>query len=103
MLLVCTRRCGGSLFRALSAEVDIDSTGEYQAHRVVQPSYVCLNCGSPALDLAGVPAEIAAEEEADVAAPTRQVLCPVCETLVAVAPSMECPVCGSDLEGLETA
>jgi rubrerythrin len=89
------------LFRALLAEVDVDSAGEYQAHRVVDPSYVCLNCGAPALDLAAVPGAMAEVEAEEAGAPAREVLCPVCETLVAVAPGMECPVCGADLEGLE--
>jgi len=30
MLLMCANRCGGALFRALFAEVDLDSGGEYQ-------------------------------------------------------------------------
>ena len=64
MLLICPNRCGGSLFRALFAEVDIDSGGEYVEHRVTQPAYVCLNCGSPAVDLGEVPREMAAEAEA---------------------------------------
>jgi DNA-directed RNA polymerase subunit RPC12/RpoP len=101
VLLVCTRRCGGELFRALFAEVELDSGGEYQDHRVVQPGYVCLNCGAPALDLATVPAELEAEakeEEAAAAAVTADVLCPVCETMVQLEANMECPNCGSPLE-----
>ena len=47
MLLVCSRRCGGGLFRALFAEVELDASGAYQDHRVTQPGYVCLNCGAP--------------------------------------------------------
>ncbi|HEY8841779.1 MAG TPA: hypothetical protein VIO80_14240 [Candidatus Dormibacteraeota bacterium] len=47
MLLMCSHRCGGRLFRALFAEVDIDSGGEYQDRRIAQPGYVCLNCGAP--------------------------------------------------------
>ena len=50
MWLVCSRRCGGTLFRVLDAEVEVDSSGAYQSHRVVQPGYLCLNCGSPAVD-----------------------------------------------------
>jgi DNA-directed RNA polymerase subunit RPC12/RpoP len=101
VLLVCTRRCGGELFRALFAEVELDSGGEYQDHHVVQPGYVCLNCGAPALDLATVPAELEAEakeEEAAAAAVTADVLCPVCETMVQLEANMECPNCGSPLE-----
>lgn len=98
MLLVCSRRCGGKLFRALFAEVDVDEQGEYTAHRLTQPGFVCLNCGSPAVDLARVPDEIAAEEAEDQAPEPREVLCPVCETLVQVGPEAECPVCGSYLE-----
>jgi len=51
MMLVCSNRCGGQLFRALFAEVDVDASGEYQDYRVAQPGYVCLNCGAPAVDL----------------------------------------------------
>ena len=100
MLLVCSRRCGGALFRALFAEVEVDSAGEYQDHRVTQPGYVCLNCGAPALDLATVPAELEAEareEEAAMVVVT-DVLCPVCETKVQLDAGMECPNCGSPLE-----
>jgi DNA-directed RNA polymerase subunit RPC12/RpoP len=97
--LACSRRCGGQLFRALFAEVDLDAAGDYQDHRIVQPSYVCLNCGAPALDLGAVPAEIEAERGADARpAVVAEVLCPVCETMVALDPSMECPNCGSPLE-----
>lgn len=98
MLLVCSRRCGGKLFRALFAEVEVDETGEYQAHRVTQPGYVCLNCGAPAIDLSVVPAEMAAEEEEEPAAAVSDVLCPVCETMVQLDENMECPNCGSPLE-----
>lgn len=99
MLLVCSRRCGGKLFRALFAEVDVDARGEYQEHRITQPSFMCLNCGSPALDLGAVPAQIQADEDEDAAStvPT-DVLCPVCETMVQLDVNMECPNCGSPLE-----
>ena len=100
MLLVCSRKCGGKLFRALFAEVDVDASGEYQGHRVTQPGYVCLNCGAPALDLSEVPAEMEAEARADEATATvvADVLCPVCETMVQLDANMECPNCGSPLE-----
>ena len=100
MLLVCSRRCGGALFRELFAEVDVDSSGEYQDHRITQPGYVCLNCGAPALDLATVPAELEAEarEEESTTSVTADVLCPVCETMVQLDSNMECPNCGSPLE-----
>jgi DNA-directed RNA polymerase subunit RPC12/RpoP len=100
MLLVCSRKCGGKLFRALFAEVDVDASGEYQGHRVTQPGYVCLNCGAPALDLGEVPAEMEAEARADEATATvvADVLCPVCETMVQLDANMECPNCGSPLE-----
>jgi DNA-directed RNA polymerase subunit RPC12/RpoP len=100
MLLVCSRRCGGALFRALFAEVEVDSSGEFQDYRVAQPGYVCLNCGAPAVDLSEVPAELEAEARADEAAttPVADVLCPVCETKVQLDADMECPNCGSPLE-----
>jgi DNA-directed RNA polymerase subunit RPC12/RpoP len=100
MLLVCSRKCGGKLFRALFAEVEVDASGEYQDYRVTQPGYVCLNCGAPALDLGEVPAALDAEarEEEAPATPVADVLCPVCETLVQLDPDMECPNCGSPLE-----
>ena len=65
MMLVCSRRCGGKLFRALFAEVEIDSGGEYQDYRIAQPGYICLNCGSPAFDLSEVPVEMEAEARED--------------------------------------
>src|SRR5438445_772037 len=37
MWLVCSQRCGGTLFRALNAEVEVDAAGTYQAHDVPQP------------------------------------------------------------------
>ena len=99
MLLVCSQRCGGKLFRALFAEVDIDAQGAYQDHRFTQPGYVCLNCGAPALDLGEVPAAIEAEaREEEASAAPADVLCPVCETMVRLDASMECPNCGSPLE-----
>jgi len=99
MQLACSRRCGGRLFRALFAEVDLDADGEYQDHRIAQPGYICLNCGAPAFDLGLVPQEMdleAAEDEPAVV--VTDVLCPVCETLVQVGNEMECPNCGSPLE-----
>ena len=100
MLLVCSRRCGGTLFRALFAEVEVDAAGAYQDHRVTQPGYVCLNCGAPAIDLGEVPAamDAEAEEEEATAVAVAEVLCPVCETMVQLDANMECPNCGSPLE-----
>jgi DNA-directed RNA polymerase subunit RPC12/RpoP len=98
MLLVCSRRCGGRLFRALFTEVEIDSSGAYQSHQVVQPGYICLNCGSPAVDLSEVPNAIEAEALEDEAPAVTDILCPVCETMVQVDSGMECPNCGAPLE-----
>src|ERR1700730_4999909 len=98
MLLVCSHRCGGRLFRALFAEVELDSGGVYQDHRIAQPGYICLNCGSPALHLSQVPAEMDADADADTALAGSDILCPVCETLVQVDAGMECPNCGGTLE-----
>ena len=100
MLVVCSQKCGGRLFRALFPEVEVDAAGEYQGHRVVHPGYVCLNCGAPALDLGAVPGEMEAaarEDEASTPVVT-DVLCPVCETMVKLDGEMECPNCGSPLE-----
>jgi DNA-directed RNA polymerase subunit RPC12/RpoP len=98
MLLVCSGRCGGRLFRALFAEVEVDSGGGYQDHRIAQPGYICLNCGSPAVDLSEVPAEMDAEAAEDEPATGADILCPVCETMVQVGAGMECPNCGAPLE-----
>lgn len=98
MMLVCSRRCGGRLFRALFAEVEIDSAGEYQDHRITQAGYVCLNCGAPALDLGEVPAQLEEDGREDAAPVTVEVLCPVCETIVQLGVEGECPNCGSPLE-----
>ncbi len=99
MWLVCSQRCGGTLFRAVNAEVEVDAAGTYQAHRVVQPGYLCLNCGSPAIDLGAVPEAMEADEaEDDTAVTSMDVLCPICETLVSVLPGEECPNCGAALE-----
>jgi DNA-directed RNA polymerase subunit RPC12/RpoP len=98
MLLACSRRCGGRLFRALFAEVELDSGGAYQDHQIVQPGYICLNCGSPAFDLGEVPAEMDAEAAEDAKPAATDILCPVCETLVQVDAGMECPNCGAPLE-----
>ena len=95
---MCSRRCGSALFRALFAEVDVDAGGDYQGHHVVQPGYVCLNCGAPAMDLGGVPEAMAAEAGEEAAAVTVDLLCPVCETLVAIVAGEECPNCGAELE-----
>ena len=98
-MLACSRRCGGRLFRALFAEVELDDRGEYQDFRIAQPGYICLNCGSPAFDLGEVPAEMEAEELAEEAKPAAaDILCPVCETLVQVDAGMDCPNCGAPLE-----
>ena len=101
MQLRCSNRCGGTLFRALFAEVDLDAGGEYQDHRVTQPSYLCLNCGSPALDLGEVPAAIRADAEEDEPPEAVEILCPVCESLVVVGVGRECPNCGALLEEIE--
>ena len=87
------------MFRALFAEVEIDSSGEYQDYRIAQQGYICLNCGAPALDLGEVPAEREAEARAEEAATMQltDVLCPVCETMVQLDKEMECPNCGSPL------
>ena len=100
MLLICSQKCGSKLFRALFAEVELDSSGEFQRYRVSQPGYVCLSCGAPALDLSEVPAELEAEARAEEAekATVADVLCPVCETMVQLDANMECPNCGSPLE-----
>ena len=99
MWLVCSQRCGGTLFQALSAEVEVDSAGNYQAHRIVQPGFLCLNCGAPAIDLGAVPEAMEEDEEQEETALTSlDVLCPICETLVSVFPGEECPNCGAALE-----
>ena len=81
------------------AEIDVDPGGAYQDHRITQPGYLCLNCGAPAVDLGRVPAEMAEEQDADELASgsTRQVLCPVCESLIETGPEDECPNCGAPL------
>ncbi|HEX6548512.1 MAG TPA: hypothetical protein VF134_07215, partial [Candidatus Dormibacteraeota bacterium] len=90
------------LFRALFTEVDMDQQGAYQSFRIVQPGYLCLNCGAPAFDLSEVPAEreaeAAAEEEEVLVSTPIDILCPACETLVSIVPGEECPVCGAPLE-----
>jgi len=98
VFLVCSRRCGGKLFRALFTEVEVDESGTYQSHQVVQPGYICLNCGSPAVDLSEVPNALEAEAQEDAPAVVSDILCPVCETMVQVDDSMECPNCGAPLE-----
>jgi DNA-directed RNA polymerase subunit RPC12/RpoP len=99
MWLVCTSRCGSRLFRALDAELVVDAAGDYQEHRMLQPSYLCLSCGAPAVDLGAVPDAIAEDEEAkEAAAMAVDVLCPMCETRVSVLPGEECPNCGTALE-----
>ena len=99
MWLECTRRCGGRLFRPLDAELVVDPSGAYQEHRVLQPSYLCLNCGSPAVDLGAVPEAMAEDaDEEDLATVAVELLCPICETRVAVLPGEECPNCGAGLE-----
>jgi len=85
------------MFRALFAEVDLDAGGGFLDYQVVQPGYVCLGCGSPALDVGEVPAAIDADRAADEPAMRLEVLCPVCESLVEVLPEGECPNCGAPL------
>lgn len=99
MQLACSSRCGGRLFRAVFAEVDIDATGEFVDYRIAQPGYICLNCGAPALDLGTVQAQMEADAtEDDPVVLLTDILCPVCETLVQVGDEMECPNCGAPLE-----
>src|SRR5260370_22935640 len=99
MMPVWWRRCGGRLFRALFAEVELDARGEYQDYRIAQHGYICLNCGSPAFDLGEVPAEMHAEALADdPKSVATDILCPVCEPLVSVDPGMQCPNCAAPLE-----
>lgn len=101
MWLSCSQRCGGDLYRALFAEVDVDAGGNYQSHKVVQQGYICLNCGSPAFDLGTVPTEMDLDSQEDLAEQPLDVLCPVCETLVSVLRGEECPNCGAALEPAE--
>ena len=99
MWLAGANRCGSQLFRALFTEVAIDSSRGDPQHRIVPPGSLCLNCGSPALDLREVPAEREAElAEDELAAAPVDVLCPVCETPVSILPGEECPNCGAPLE-----
>jgi Zn finger protein HypA/HybF involved in hydrogenase expression len=98
MWLVCSRRCGSNLFRALFAEVEIDAHGAYLSHRITEPSYLCLNCGAPAIELGAVAAEMDAEAAAETAPQALEVLCPICETRVEILPGESCPNCGADLE-----
>src|SRR5690348_18429207 len=100
MQLACSRRCGGGLFRALFAELEVDASGEYQDHRVVQPGYVCLNCGAPAFDLGVVPEEVEAEaeDEEEWVAVVTDIHCAECEQMGRVGGEVECPNCGSPLE-----
>lgn len=96
---MCSRRCGGKLFRALFAEVEVDAEGSYVDFHIAQPGYICLNCGAPAFDLGEVPAEMEAQAREDEPQPiAADILCPVCETLVQVDEGMECPNCGAPLE-----
>src|SRR5258708_23414223 len=83
MLLACSRRCGGKLFRALFAEVELEADGTYVDDQIAQPGYVCLNCRAPAFDLGQVPAEMTAEADDDTP-PTADILSSACETLVQV-------------------
>jgi len=76
----------------------VDAAGAYQAHRVIQAGYLCLNCGSPAMDLGAVPEAMEEEEAEDDAVTSLDVLCPICETMVSVFPGEECPNCGAALE-----
>ncbi|MBO0703226.1 MAG: hypothetical protein J2P38_09860 [Candidatus Dormibacteraeota bacterium] len=96
--MTCSARCGGDLFRAMFAEVDVDHAGQYQDHRIVQQGYLCLNCGAPAIDIGEVPAAMDAEARDDEAPVRQDVLCPHCETLVSVFPEEDCPNCGMSLE-----
>jgi hypothetical protein len=98
MWLVCSQRCGGGIFRALSAEVEVDAVGTYQAHKVLQEGFLCLGCGAPAIDLGAVPEAMAEEEEEEAVVAAMDVLCPVCESRVSVFPGEECPNCGTALE-----
>lgn len=97
MYLVCSSRCGSKEFRALFAEVDVNATGDFLDFQVVQPGYVCLSCGAPALDVGQVPTALDAERAEDELPARLEVLCPVCETLVEVLPEGECPNCGAPL------
>jgi DNA-directed RNA polymerase subunit RPC12/RpoP len=78
--------------------VEVDASGEYQGHQLLQPGYICLNCGAPAIDLGDVPTTMASDADEDLAATGADVLCPVCETLVSVIPGDDCPNCGASLE-----
>src|SRR5260370_36693727 len=96
MLVVGWGGCGGTLFRALFAEVEVDAEGCYLDFRIAQPGYICLNCGAPAFDLAEVPAEMEAQAREDAPQPVAaDILCPVCETLVQVDEGMERANCAA--------
>lgn len=75
----------------------MNSEGVFLDFQAVQPGYVCLSCGAPALDVGQVPDELEAERAADEPPARLEVLCPVCETMVEVLPDGECPNCGAPL------
>src|SRR5260370_16942208 len=98
MMLVCSRRCGGTLFRALFAEVEVDAEGSYLDFRIAQPGYICLNCGAPAFDLAEVPAEMEAQAREDPPHPVPPaILSPVSHTLVQAPARTNSPHSGAPL------
>src|SRR5260370_31095371 len=96
MMLVCSRRCGGKLFRALFAEGEVDAEGSYLDFLIAQPGYICLNCGAPAVDLGEVPADMEAQARQDAPQPVpADILCPLYHTLVHVDDPIERPNCAT--------
>src|SRR5258708_26524761 len=77
MFLVCSKRCGGKLFRELFTEVEVDASGGDQSHQIVQPGYLCLNFGSPAIDLREVPNAIPIEADEEAGPLVSDILCPL--------------------------
>ncbi|MGH7882409.1 MAG: hypothetical protein ACREN8_05825 [Candidatus Dormibacteraceae bacterium] len=97
MWLNCSNRCGGLLFRALEAELDVNEAGNYQGHRL-GIGFICLQCGSPALDLGQLPQVMAEDAEEELAPEPDARLCPHCETMVSVFPGEGCPNCDANLD-----
>ena len=94
-MLSCPNRCERRRFEALNAPLYVDPSGRYVEHDASQAAYVCVECGSVAVDIAAAMREAETRPEAE----EQTLVCPGCGTEMLppedepLAAVVECPAC----------
>jgi DNA-directed RNA polymerase subunit RPC12/RpoP len=94
-MLSCPNLCEARRFEALNAPLYVDPSGKYIEHDAKRAAYVCVECGSVAIDVAAA----MREAESARAAEPQTLTCPGCGTEMLppeddpLAAVVECPIC----------